>query len=198
MLTALLNSIDVPVPDGVANDWRIETFEISPREASFSSIRAIMHPEERVEAGTYKRLMHRNEVIMSNTRMEIRTNRPIILAAKGRTLLNGLGLGMVPAAILKKPELTELWVVEKSPDVIQLVGPTFASDSRVRIIEDDAFDYQPPKGVRFDAVWHDIWDNICADNLAEMTRLTRKYSRRADWQGCWARVECLRAKRRWG
>ena len=32
-------------------------------------------------------------------------------------------------------------------------------------------------------------------NLAEMTRLKRRFARRADWQGCWGE-ELLRAQKR--
>ena len=58
------------------------------------------------------------------------------------------------------------------------------------IIEADAFDYEPPAGMKFDVVWHDIWDNICCDNLAEMGGLRSKYENIATWQGCWAQKHC--------
>ena len=78
--------------------------------------------------------------------------------------------------------------------MIDLVGPSFSHDDRVNIICADAFEWRPPKGVRYNAVWHDIWDDICTDNLPEMTRLHRKYGRRADWQGSWCRELCKRYK----
>ena len=193
-----MKTIDCRVPDGISGHWKIETFEVSKEDASFSRIRAIMHPEEIIEPGTYKRLTHQGDVVMSNTPMEIATNRAIIRMATGRTLLNGLGLGMVPAAILPNPKLTELWIVEKSADVIRLVGPTVTKDTRVRLIHSDAMTYRAPKGVRFNAVWHDIWNSFCSDNLPQMATLTRRYARRSDWQGCWGYAQCLRAQRRWG
>lgn len=191
-----MNAIDVMVPNGVSGDWKVETFEVSKEESSFSRIRAMQNPNEYVEAGTYKRLMRRGTVVMSNTRMELETNRPIIRAAQGSVLINGLGLGMVLTAILPRTTVKEVIVVEKSSDVIRLVAPTFLEDKRVTIIEGDAFTYQPPKGKRYDCVWHDIWDTICSDNLQQMSQLTRKYARRCDWQDCWAKIECLRAQRR--
>ena len=51
-----------------------------------------------------------------------------------------------------------------------------------------------PRDTRYDVVWHDIWDNICADNLPEMHRLHRRYGRRCDWQGSWARWHCERQR----
>jgi hypothetical protein len=34
------------------------------------------------------------------------------------------------------------------------------------------------KGKRYDMVWHDIWDDICSDNLEGMAKLHRKYGDR--------------------
>ena len=187
--------IPISVPDGISGDWRVETFTVSKEEADFANIRAMFRPLERIEPGTYKRLMNGRTVVMSNTPMEIDTNRDILREARGQVLINGLGLGMVLTFILAKPEVEHVTVVEKNADVIALVGPTFANE-RLTIVHADAFEYQPKKGVRFAAVWHDIWNFVCSDNLAEMAKLKRKYARRADWQGCWSHIECLRAQRR--
>ena len=81
------------------------------------------------------------------------------------------------------------------PDVLRLVAPTFAANPRVTIVEGDAFTHPLKRGERFGAVWHDIWDFICADNLEQMRQLRRRYCRRADWQGCWAFYETMRAAR---
>jgi spermidine synthase len=134
--------------------------------------------------------MRGRTVVMSNTPMEIRTNRAIIHNATGDVLINGLGIGMVLKAVLAKPDVRSVRVIEKHPEVIELVAPTYAPDPRVEIIQADCFDYEPPKGMRFNAVWHDIWDYICGDNLPEMHKLHRRYGRRADWQWSWCRERC--------
>lgn len=175
----------VVVPNGQSGNWRVEDIEVSEAQARFSQMRP-MAAVYGVEAGTYKRLVRGNTIVMSNTQMEILTNREFVRRAKGRCLINGLGLGMVLTAILAKPEVTEVIVVEKSADVIALVAPHFI-DNRVTIIHADALEYQPKKGVRFNAVWHDIWDTICADNLEDMKLLHRRYGKRCDWQGSWSR-----------
>ena len=146
-------------------------------------------------AGTYKRLRRGSTVVMSNTKMEVDTNRAFVRAATGRVLVNGLGLGMVLTALLKKPDVASITVIENSPDVIALVAPTFASDPRVTIIHADALEWRPAKGEKFDAVWHDIWDDISSDNLQDMKTLHRRYGRRADWQGSWMRHMCERQLR---
>lgn len=173
------------------SDWRVESFEVSEQDSAFTRIRAIQHPEEYVPPGKYERLMRGNTVVMSTTPMEYRTHAPIIHRAKGIVLLNGLGLGFVLGEILKKPEVQAVTVVEIEPTVIDLIKPRFANDSRVNIVNADAFTFKPTEN-HYDAVWHDIWTNICSDNLAQMTKLKRKYGKRCDWQGCWSEGLCRR------
>ena len=69
---------------------------------------------------------------MSTTPFEQRTNRTAFYDATGRVLINGLGLGMLLAAILRKPDVKRVRVIEHDADVIALVGPTFATDERVK------------------------------------------------------------------
>lgn len=192
-------SFEVTVPDGASGDWKIETFTVSRDRAALFNLgsrgRAAISP------GTYKRLTISGSVMMSNTPFEYMTNRWIIARAKGRVLINGLGLGAVLTAILKKPEVTEVWVVEKEQDVINLVWPAFAHDPRCKLIHADALDYRPPKGVRFDVVWHDIWISVCTDNLDDMKKLHRRYGRLCNEQASWGRdliEDDLRRERRSG
>ena len=188
--------IEVDVNDGISGAWRVESFEVSEKEAEFATMRAMFSFSSRpIQAGKYKRLMRNHTVVMSNTPCEISDHLSFIYVAKrygGRILINGLGLGVCLKAILESDKVGRVTVIEKSQDVINLVGPTFGGDIRVEIINSDAFSYKPPKGIRYSAVWHDIWDNICADNLPEMHKLHRKYGRRCDWQGSWARELCER------
>lgn len=176
----------VTVPPGKRGDWIIERFEITEHDAMMGRIRAMQHGRGAASPGTYTALKHtRRGLIMSDTPDEMRDHYSIVLQARSHVLLNGLGIGMVLAAVLKRDGVDRVTVIEKETDVIALAGPHYQADSRVEIICADAFSYQPPKGVRYGAVWHDIWDDLCADNLDGMTRLKRKYGRRADWQGCW-------------
>lgn len=85
--------IDIPIPDARSGEWAIETFTVSEHESAMTRIRACLHPEEYVPAGTYKRLVRGRVIVMSNTPMELNTNRPIMRAGTGRVLINGLGLG---------------------------------------------------------------------------------------------------------
>lgn len=186
--------VDVRVPDGETEHWKIETFTVDEYGAKFDALRNIVHGSGRgVPTGTYKRLVRKNEwfgIVMSNTPDEIRDHRVFIQKAEGDVLINGLGLGVILEILLPKPKITSITVIEKDEEVISLVAPSFENEEKLIIINADALEYTPPKGRRYNAVWHDIWDGITTDNLEDMKKLHRRYGRRCDWQGSWARWMC--------
>lgn len=180
---SLLQQVTIPV--GERGKWRISRFVIDDEKAKMSTLRAILSGRGAIPPGVYTQLTCAGRgIVMSDTPDEMRDHSWAVRMADGHVLINGLGIGMVLAAVLRKPEVERVTVVEIDKDVIDLVGPHYACD-RLEIVNVSAFDYQPPKGIRYGAVWHDIWDTLCGDNLPEMTRLKRKYGRRTDWQGCW-------------
>jgi len=181
----------VTVPEGESGRHRIERFTVGAADAQFEMMRAMFSSSRGrgVPEGTYTRLMRGGTLVMSDTPDECWDHRPFYQFARGHVLINGLGLGMVLQAVLLKDGVERATVVEKSPDVIALVGPHYEEmfPGRVEIVEADALEWNPPKGVRYGAAWHDIWDAMCEDNLPQMHRLHRKYGRRTDWQGSWGR-----------
>jgi hypothetical protein len=131
---------ELPVKNGKSGNWTLDSFVITPEKAQTLKLRAeyTKDQDEYIPAGVYRRLSCDNEVVMSNTPMEIRTCEAFIERATGRILINGLGLGMVLHAILQKPDVTHVTVIEKSQDVMNLVSKAFAHDPRVEIILADA------------------------------------------------------------
>jgi len=234
----------VDIPEGESGDWSVKRFTVSKQEAELERLRAVFSfggGGRGVPEGTYTGLYHGKSVIMSDTPHEIRDHLGFILRAEGRVLIHGLGLGMCAAAGLKKEEVTHVTVIEKSPDVIKLVGESmvtlakekiesgasqvgtmpsiiraeneageitsihvYASDGENAIAKqatlviklDDCFTWKPPKGERWNVVWHDVWDTICTDNLPEMSKMHRRFGRRCDWQGSWCRERLLFERRR--
>lgn len=183
--------VEIKVPDGQSGDWKVETFVVSEEAARFASLRAAINTGRGgLPAGTYRKLTRNGTIIMSNTPDEINDNRMFVYNAKGHVLINGLGLGVVLEMLLKKDKVEKITIIENSEDVINLVGPTYKDNPKVNIIHADAFEYKPPKGEKYDAVWHDIWDYICGDNVEEMKKLHRKYGRRTKWQASWCRKQC--------
>lgn len=185
------------IPEGSLGDWQVRRFTVSPEDEKFQRLRAIASSSSRgrwVPTGTYTGLYHRFEIVMSDTPDEIRDHYDPIYQARGRCLVNGLGLGVVVNAMLQRPEVEHVTVIEIAAEVIELVGRHWKAKygDRLEIVHADAFAWKPPQGIRYDVVWHDIWPHISSDNLGAMTRLHRKYGRRCDWQGSWARELCKR------
>ena len=174
----------VSIPEGERGPWKIKKF--TARDNSIESLRLAFSGRV-CSPGTYTQLVHaRRGVVMSDTTAEQRDHWEFVHKAKGRVLINGLGIGMCLRAVLAKEGVEHVTVVEIDRDVIDLVWPHYECP-RASIVNASAFDYAPEKGVRFGSVWHDIWDDICEDNRPEMVRLHRKYGRFADWQGSWGR-----------
>lgn len=110
--------------------------------------------------------------IMSDTPTEIREHGAAIENATGDVLITGLGLGCIVSALLTKPDVKSITVVEIDRDVIALTGPYYADDPRVTIINMDARDaasHFEENGVGFDYAWHDIWSHIADRNLEDDT-----------------------------
>lgn len=185
------------VPEGISGDWRVERFTVSPADEQMERIRALISFSSRgrfVPAGNYTRLMYKNSVVMSDTPDEVNDHWAPVRMAKGHCLINGLGLGVVLDLICQKNEVEFVTVVEISEDVMRLVGEYFREiyGDRIELIIADAYLFKPPKGERYGMVWHDIWNDLCGDNLEGMKKLHRKYGRRTDWQGSWGRELCQR------
>lgn len=188
--------IDVTVPEGSMGPWKVEKFSVSEEAAKFASLRMMFNGGRGVPAGDYVRLTRHNATIMSNTPDEIRDHMSFIYEATGHVLIHGLGLGVIIEAI--KDKVDHITVIEIDQDVIDLVGPHYKAmlGDKIDIICADAMVWKSPKGAVYDAVWHDIWDNLCEDNLDEMKTLHRRYGRKTKWQGSWGRefIECHRNK----
>lgn len=185
----------VTIPPGERGKWRVSRFVVSKKDEEWSVLRAAMKGRGYIPEGVYTQLTCSGlGIVMSDTPDEMRDHYEAVRRSRGHVLINGLGIGMVLGAVLKKPEVERVTVVEIDPDVIALVGPHYACD-KLEIVQADAFDYKPSKGLRYGTVWNDIWDTICADNIPQMTKLKRKYGRRTDWQGCWCE-ERIRARAR--
>lgn len=192
------------LPEGERGPWKIERYEVTEEGAKFHNLRCAFQPGmvgRSIPAGTYTKLTRNGTLVMSDTPAEIRDHYMLYHKAHGHVLINGLGMGVALSMILGKPEVGHVTVVEIDADVIALVGPHFLrkNPNRLTIVQGDAFTWQPPKGQRYGAVWHDIWDTVCTDNLSEMAMLHRRYGRRADWQGSWCKEDCrfLRDQRGW-
>jgi len=178
----------VDVPEGVSGNWRVEKFIIQENDPNLDLYALYGRP---VEPGTYTRLIHNESAapMMSDTTYEVHDSLRFISLAYGRVLISGLGLGVVVKALLKKPAISRIDVVEFDQDIINLVAPTYRKDSRFNVYHGDAFTFRFPKDAAWDFAWHDIWPAIQTDNLPEITRLKRRYARKVSYQEAWVEQE---------
>ena len=137
----------VEIPQGKCGDWSVEQFEITERIAKIELMQSFFNNGRGVPVGTYTALKVKGHLIMSDTPNEIRDHFSIIENARDHVLLNGLGIGMVLQAIIEKPEVTQVTVIESSKEVITLVGSFYQEKygDKLTIIHADAFDWKPPK-----------------------------------------------------
>lgn len=197
------------IPEGKSGRWGVERFTVDKTGADWERVRATVRGDGRfVPEGTYTRLIMKSGgwsgAMMTDTPDEIRDHWRPFLQAKGLCLVTGLGLGCVVQAMLEsqKPDgsfwVDKVIVIEIEEDIINLVGTHLKAryGDRLEIRHADALEYVPPKGERYDVVWHDIWPTICVTNLKTMGKLHRKYGRRCNWQSSWQRERLKLMKQR--
>lgn len=182
-------SIMSSVPEGKKNNWEVKHFSVSEKEASRFNAGLIFSRQSwrEIKAGIYTKLTNNGQTIMSDTPAEKSDHSQIIWNAKGNILLNGLGLGWTVEACMQKEEVKHITVIEIAPEVVILVGHYLINKypNRLSIVMADALSWKPPKGKRYDCIWHDIWPEICGDNYESMKKLRRKYGQYTNWQDAW-------------
>jgi len=122
-------------------------------------------------------LLRRGDTWMAITPLELESQQIGIFQARGHVLIFGLGMGWAAAATAARPEVTAVTVVEKDPEVIELVAALDpfaqlpeAARSKLRLFEGDALDYRPDLPV--DLLMPDIWlPMVSDDRLDEVRRM---------------------------
>lgn len=203
--------IDVPV--GEVRGMKIEKIEVKrPGEwtEADKGRKDVVRPVEYVRLGMdgraprpgwYTRLSENGRTWMSDTTAERRDHAEPVLTMGSvkaeRVFVNGLGLGMVLAAALSYDHVKHVDVVEVDDRVIELVGPHYLKDPRVRIHHGDAVEQMKKWGPdeRWDVGWSDIWPTITADNLPQMKEFADFYGERCGFHGSWS--EDLAKRQAW-
>ena len=112
----------------------------------------------------YPAVFQGDRLWMSLLPTEITTTLPAVEQAKGKVLTYGLGLGYFAYRSALKEEVSEVYVVELSSEVITLfkhyILPCFGEcGKKIKVIHGDAIEYSKkvaPKE-KFDFVFADIW-----------------------------------------
>ena len=176
---------------------KVEHYEMTPAGAIGLAARAFQRENVRdyTPPGIYTRMLVKldesdpdyNEetggwtCMMSDTLTERVETRQLLNAAQGHVLVAGLGLGMLVHALLERPDIHSVTVLELNPFVIQAVAPTLAKYGKaVRVIQADARTWEPPAGDNpfsweFDTVLLDIWPVIGDTMHAELRTMRAHY-----------------------
>ena len=178
----------------ILEDRKVGDFELSHYEIGDKDFVAMYRMG--ISPGRYVKLLHKRECVMSDTDMEKRTNSSFVINAHGNVLIGGLGIGLILLAIQDKKEVKQITVVEKNMEVIELVGGQLPLNSKVHIVHDDVFDYNPL--FKYNTIYMDIWNYINSDVYErEMKPLISKYrkylvSKSEDenrYIDCWCRYQ---------
>lgn len=125
---------------------------------------------------------------MEDTPFELQTHLGFVMRARGSVLVTGLGLGCVTRGLPSNPSVEHVTCIEKSKDVLKLVGPHMPKD-RLTIIEADALEWTATNKEKFDCAWHDLWtDQSSGEPHLDIwhTALLRYCRHTVKRQGAWA------------
>ncbi|MET8183979.1 hypothetical protein [Streptomyces sp. NPDC005336] len=200
----IYDRMKVDIPIGEVRGMKISKFEVKHPDdwtAADDERKDVVSPLEYVrmerdgrapKPGWYTRLSEGETVWMSDTSAERRDHaEPVFIMASvkpERLLINGLGIGMVLAAVLTFDSVKHVDVIEKDERIIELVGPHYLRDPRVRIHHGDAVEQmqQWAPGERRDVGWTDIWPDISLENLPQMKEFADFYGKRCGFHGNWS------------
>lgn len=99
----------------------------------------------------------------------------------GTVCLGGLGLGLHLICLQKRPDITEIVVIENRYDVIASIAPIIPTDDRIKIIHEDFYDYCDRYCMRFDNYHWDCFKggsdyvNTVFPAVGTLTWLKEKY-----------------------
>lgn len=171
-------------------NWVIEEFIVSETDVERFNMRQAFQGNysEMIKAGTYLRLkqLSTGYVVMSNTPMELNSNRIAYEKANGSVFIAGLGMGMILEAMLSKPEVTKIRIVEVDKAIINYVGSFFKEDPRIEIIHGDISEYEPSEDEHYDYVWIDIWDDINERNIEQIADLNERFKDHCTLMNLWS------------
>lgn len=187
---------------------QLRHFEVSTSQSAMTKLRALMNPGTRwyeyVAPGKYAALVIDGTLFMTDTGHERWSSFPLLDNARGDVFISGLGLGMVLLPLLTNPYVERIYVLEKEPDVVGLVGaPLFRylvqrvgldRQRDLRILYGDVWTWKNPDKLKFSTIFHDIWSSFGPELLPEFAKLKKRYrkwlAKGKRWQGCWAEDTC--------
>jgi hypothetical protein len=152
--------------------WKIRRGKAAPVSRDFPPTRKT--PADEVHTALMNYVDYEWKTVMADSVIEIADNLPFVSKAYGKVLITGLGLGIVPHMLMEKPNVDEILIVEKTPEVVDMVAP-YLPNGDITVVLSDAFTYTPRQ--KFDCAWHDIWTTIGDYMAGETERLFDRYGK---------------------
>lgn len=168
-----------------ATDMRTERYgDVSIERERVTATQAARFPSRQRE-GLVTKLWIGNRVATSDALGEFTEQYPAIEAATGYVLVHGLGLGAVVRAMLTRPGVEHIDVIENSLSVCLLVSPYFKDEDRVDIWLGDAYEPIFDRMHFWDLVYSDIWMDD-DDHAEEHARMVAEYEGLCARHICWS------------
>jgi hypothetical protein len=116
-------------------------------------------------------------VWMSLTRIEVESQMMHIAAARGHTVIGGMGMGFVLFNMAMKPEVTKITLLEIDPQVIELVYKVadlvrWPGYEKIEIVIGDAAEFKPHEPVDF--LYMDTWSGLGSSKALPTTQQVQK------------------------
>ena len=181
--------------------FEVEHFKLSKEKVELEKMKSMFNGSygevHSLKAGAYIKLTNpsMHEIVMSDTPMELETNRLFVEEAKGVVLIGGLGLGIVLLAIQSKKEVKRVVIIEKEKELIEKIGKQLPLNKKVELVHADIFEFKTNE--KFDTIYFDIWSHISSDNYEDMKLLHKKFRKNLNkegWMSSWRFEYCKELK----
>lgn len=198
----------VDVPEYHHDGVDIEQFVITEDQAWLDQLRTAANPQRpdrSIQVGTYTRLSVDGILWMTDTPAEIRdlleVDDAMGRANGGSMLIVGLGLGVVLNRAIVGHGMQWIDVVEREQRVIDAVGPYYQALAELNGITlniycEDIHRLRVPTSRRWDVGFFDIWADIDSDDMPEVTRLRKRFSKRLGTFIAWAQSDRIGQRQR--
>lgn len=172
--------------ESVIGDWTIKPFNLNKAQGYFSNMS---------DMGTGIALLRDSTCWMSITPLEIESHLVPNSVAKGKTVIAGLGLGMITLSLLESPKVDKLIVLEIDQNLIDsfpelLDGKSKAlwessiESGRLEVLQADCKDTLAPevldKTYGCDYLWVDIWETLFDNAGVSITKALQRQIKAKD------------------
>ena len=97
------------------------------------------------------------DAIMQDTTAEYEEHQTLWDNVTGSVLSTGLGIGYVNQTFIDNAHVTDVTIIEKEQDVIDLVWNQCPKNETFTLIKADDLEWTIPKGSYWDTCWFDSW-----------------------------------------